>query len=91
MAKTSHDYMNIEHNILGDYVDHNHCTTLCRNGNCEINFIIDRDPTYINAILNYMRTGHVYMEDNMSIDGLREEARFYHILPMVSELDQMIR
>ena len=49
--------------------------------------VCSKDPEYFRVILNYLRTGQVFVDGNqVSIAGLLEEAKFYHIEPLEKEL-----
>eukprot|EP01133_Synstelium_polycarpum_P004047 gene4047-4689_t len=42
-------------------------------------YLIDRDSTYFNVILNYLRTGHVGKLGDLDKKMLILEAQFYHL------------
>lgn len=90
MLRSSNEYVYIEH-VISDHGEHDFCTPTCYNRHCDINIVINRDPTYINVILNYMRTEKILVEEGANLDAIREEAKFYHILSMVNDLDQLIQ
>ena len=46
-------------------------------------YLIDRSPDYFKAILNYFRTGKVFIDPDICVDGVLEEARFYEVSSMV--------
>ncbi|KAH7662473.1 BTB/POZ domain-containing protein KCTD17, partial [Aphelenchoides avenae] len=54
-------------------------------------FFIDRDPRYFRIILNYLRSGCVYLEDKVSIEVLRTEADFYRLRGLIKLLDDLRR
>ena len=41
--------------------------------------LLDRDPKYFGPLLNYLRTGKLFVDAGVSLDGIREEARFFQV------------
>lgn len=41
------------------------------------NYLIDRSPKYFAPILNYLRTGQLILEGNVSAEGVLEEAKYF--------------
>ncbi|KAF7989420.1 hypothetical protein HCN44_008094 [Aphidius gifuensis] len=53
-------------------------------------FLIDRNPTYFEPILDYLRHGELIMDSNINPAGVLEEARFYGIESIVSILEETV-
>ncbi|XP_003737340.1 BTB/POZ domain-containing protein KCTD5 [Galendromus occidentalis] len=53
-------------------------------------YIIDRDPTYFNVILNYFRYGKINLPNYLSKEGILEEAIFYNVTELVALLKDSI-
>ncbi|KAH7725754.1 BTB/POZ domain-containing protein KCTD17 [Aphelenchoides avenae] len=50
-------------------------------------FLIDRDPACFQTILNYLRSGSVYITDRNTIPGLMKEADFYGLIGLMEQLE----
>jgi len=50
-------------------------------------YMIDRSPKYFEPILNYLRTGKIIIDTNVSRDGVLEEARYFGIQSMVDQFE----
>uniref|UniRef100_A0A182IT59 BTB domain-containing protein n=1 Tax=Anopheles atroparvus TaxID=41427 RepID=A0A182IT59_ANOAO len=46
-------------------------------------YLIDRNGRYFRPILDYLRHGNIVYDENVSINGILEEAKFYGLLGMV--------
>lgn len=53
-------------------------------------FLIDRNPTYFEPILDYLRHGELIINSNINAAGVLEEARFYGIESIVSILEEKV-
>ncbi|CAG0886081.1 unnamed protein product [Darwinula stevensoni] len=54
-------------------------------------FVIDRSPTYFEVLLNYLRTGKVILDNNVSPEGVLEEARYFGIENVIPKLEAMMQ
>lgn len=53
-------------------------------------FLLDRSPEYYSAILTYLRTGKVIVDNNVSIHGVLEEARYLQLDALATSLEEQI-
>eukprot|EP01103_Thecamoeba_quadrilineata_P011912 TRINITY_DN2957_c0_g1_i1.p1 TRINITY_DN2957_c0_g1~~TRINITY_DN2957_c0_g1_i1.p1 ORF type:complete len:621 (+),score=142.90 TRINITY_DN2957_c0_g1_i1:73-1935(+) len=53
--------------------------------------MIDRDPKFFAPLLNFLRTGRLIIDPNLSNEGLLEEARYYNLRAVFDALTQMLR
>eukprot|EP01103_Thecamoeba_quadrilineata_P019861 TRINITY_DN824_c0_g2_i1.p1 TRINITY_DN824_c0_g2~~TRINITY_DN824_c0_g2_i1.p1 ORF type:complete len:553 (-),score=137.05 TRINITY_DN824_c0_g2_i1:9-1667(-) len=51
--------------------------------------LIDRDPKMFPPLLNFLRTGKLILDQNVSVEGLLEEARFYNLRSVLDVLTQI--
>ena len=54
-------------------------------------FEIYRSPKYFEPILNYLRTGNLIIDPNVSPEGVLEEARYYGIDSIIPKLEAMTK
>jgi len=47
------------------------------------NFILDRDARYFGVLLNFLRSGQVFLDNNIDIRGVLEEAEYWNVKSMV--------
>ncbi|ALC47813.1 CG14647 [Drosophila busckii] len=53
-------------------------------------YLIDRSARYFEPIINYLRHGQFVCEENVSLKGVLEEARFFGIYNLVTELEELL-
>ena len=53
-------------------------------------YLIDRSPHYFEPILNYLRHGQLILDQNVSLEGVLEEAKFFGLEALVSQLEPQI-
>src|SRR4051794_6034173 len=52
----------------------------------EGSIFIDRNGRYFEPILNYLRTGELFIPQSMPREAIMQEADFYCIVPLVQEI-----
>ena len=53
--------------------------------------LIDRDPKYFSIFLNYMRSGQIYLQGDLSELALIAEAEFFNISGLLDDIKQKIK
>ncbi|XP_023298429.2 BTB/POZ domain-containing protein KCTD9 [Lucilia cuprina] len=53
-------------------------------------YLIDRSPHYFEPIINYLRHGQLIVDQNVSLEGVLEEAKFFGLESLVSQLEPQI-
>lgn len=53
-------------------------------------YMIDRSPHYFEPIINYLRHGQLILDDNISLQGVLEEAKFFSVISLVNLLESLI-
>lgn len=53
-------------------------------------YLIDRSAHYFEPIINYLRHGQLIVDPNISLEGVLEEAKFYGLESLVSQLEEQI-
>lgn len=53
-------------------------------------YLIDRSPHYFEPILNYLRHGQLILDQNVSLEGVLEEAKFFGLEALVGQLEPQI-
>uniref|UniRef100_T1JJI6 KHA domain-containing protein n=1 Tax=Strigamia maritima TaxID=126957 RepID=T1JJI6_STRMM len=54
-------------------------------------YLIDRNPTYFEPILNYLRHGRLILNNNINPEGVLEEAKFFGIDSLISLLEEIVQ
>lgn len=54
-------------------------------------YLIDRSPVYFEPILNYLRHGHVILDEGVNPRGVLEEAKFFGLTTMIEELEETVK
>ena len=49
-------------------------------------FLLDVDPTYFRVVVNFLRTGHLSIDDGVSRDGVQDVAAFLQVPTLLREL-----
>uniref|UniRef100_A0A914VP50 BTB domain-containing protein n=1 Tax=Plectus sambesii TaxID=2011161 RepID=A0A914VP50_9BILA len=52
--------------------------------------MIDRSPKYFEPLLNYLRHGRLVMDEGISIQGVLEEAKFFHLPRLIDIINDLI-
>lgn len=53
-------------------------------------YLIDRSPHYFEPIINYLRHGQLIVDQNVSLEGVLEEAKFFGLEALVGQLEPQI-
>ena len=53
-------------------------------------YFIDRDPRYFPYVLNYLRDGQLVTDSNISLEALKNEARYFGLFNLEEELKERI-
>lgn len=53
-------------------------------------YLIDRSSQYFEPIINYLRHGRLIYDTNLNIEGILEEARFFGIESLTSQLESQL-
>ena len=54
-------------------------------------YLVDRDPLYFGAVLHYLRTGSLVVDPGVSLEGIRDEAAFFAIEPLLKMVDARLK
>jgi len=53
-------------------------------------YLLDRSPRYFEPLLNYLRTGSLIIDPNVSPEGVLEEARYFGFESLLPRLEQLV-
>jgi len=53
-------------------------------------YLIDRSPKYFEPLLNYLRTGSLIIDPNVSAEGVLEEARYFGLESLLPRLEGLV-
>ena len=53
-------------------------------------YFIDRDPRYFPYVLNYLRDGQLVIDSDISLEAIKNEARYFGLLNLEEELNERI-
>lgn len=54
-------------------------------------YLLDRDPVYFRALLNFLRTGRLSLDTGVNVDGVFAEAEFFQIQELIKLTDPASR
>ncbi|KAL0489726.1 BTB/POZ domain-containing protein [Acrasis kona] len=92
LYKTSQRFTCVEHLLFEGCESHQYCSATCYQNQCNVNLVnFDRDSDLFHCILNYLRTKSLLLDKRINIKALYEEAKFFNILPLVADLEQLIK
>lgn len=53
-------------------------------------YMIDRDPMFFQALLNYLRTGHLILSRDTPAEGVLVEAEYFNVPELIKEIKQRL-